>query len=84
MHYIAEIETHDPVGRQVILYIGVKDDRSIFYEPKLETGEMLSLSSVFPTGEVLPTSVEKGSESTVVDEIESKLRYFYSKVKKIF
>lgn len=82
---IAEIETHDPSGRIVTLYIHVDSEtRKVTYEPTLSDGEVLGISHVFRVGTQLPSFIHRNEENEKIDEIESKIRFHYSKVRKIF
>lgn len=81
--FLAEIQTRDPVGRIVFLTIEVEKDTSrMVYTPRLESGEKLSMSSVFRTGEVPPSHYDLTSRIKVFQEIEKKLRDNYPKMVK--
>lgn len=81
---IAEFETHDPTGRYLTLSVYTDHEGNAFYEPKLHNGDAVRLSYVFRTGEIPPGVIKKDEVVEKLDEIESKIRYFCSAVKKKF
>lgn len=79
---VAEIDTHDPVGRYVTLYVYVDNhDRSAVYTPILQGSSEVPLSAVFRTGSSLPQVISEAEIHEKITEVESKLRYPHSKVR---